>query len=402
MTLICPAPDLSLGVAQRLSVYFDCQARALGENGFQALAGGTFGATLLTAVVTLFIAVIGFRLVLGHVPDVRDSVGWALRLGFVLALVTSWPTFQTIVYRVAVDGPQDVSSRLMSSAGLSSDAHAFRVQVAYDQLRVGNGMPPDADEGEGAQSQTGAALVEPLPKTATLLVVSTVGLTGALKLGTGFLLALSPFAIMSSLFSATAGLLSGWVRALGGLVFALIGTSLVTAADLLIVEGELSRSQFLVRAGLAPGDTQSLSTIVILFALVAAVITVAGMWFASAVKLPRPATNPLLVEIRNGNVIHKAAEVMTEVVRQPEPSVSSSPAPTRAVVVARALSSSVHREQRAAAAQGQQFVDGTTRQQDGHEAAALAESLRAPGTGLPGRRGIGRRTVSAARRDQIT
>jgi type IV secretion system protein VirB6 len=402
MTLICPAPDLSLGVAQRLSVYFDCHARALGENGFQALAGGTFGGTLLTAVITLFIAVIGFRLAFGHIPNVRDSVGWALRLGFVLALVTSWPTFQTIVYRVAVDGPQDLSSRLMSSAGLSSDAHAFRVQVAYDQLRVGNGVPPDADEGEGAQSQTEAALVEPLPKTATLLVVSTVGLAGALKLGIGFVLALSPFAIMSSLFSATAGLLSGWVRALGGLVFALIGTSLVTAADLLIVEGELSRSQFLVRAGLAPGDTQALSTIVILFALVAAVITVAGMWLASALKLPRPATNPMLVEIRNGYFIHKAAEVMTTVVRQPEPSVSSSPAPTRAVVVARALSSSVHREQRAAAAQGQQFVDGTTRQQEGHAAAAPAESLRALGTGLPGRRGIGRRTVSAARRDQIT
>ncbi|HVF82554.1 MAG TPA: type IV secretion system protein [Sphingomicrobium sp.] len=352
--------------------------------------------------MTLFIAVIGFRLALGHVPDMRDGVGWALRLGFVLALVTSWATFQAIVYRVAVDGPQDVASRLMSSAGLSSDTHALRVQVAYDQLRVGQGMAPDESEDEGSQPETGAALIESLPKTATLLVVSTVGLTAALKLGVGFLLALSPFAILSLLFNGTAGLLSGWLRALAGLMFALIGTSLVTAAELLVVEGELSRSRLLGLVGSAPADTQSLSTIAVLFALVAAVITVAGMWFASALKLPRPAMNPMFVEVRNGNVIHKPAEVMTTLFRQPEPSASSSPAPTRAFVVARALSSSIHREQRTAAAPGQQYVDGAVRQQqNGYGSAAPADSLRALSPGLAGRRGIGRRTVSAARRDQI-
>ena len=43
MSVVCSGPDTSLGVAYRLSEYLDCQARALGENGFQALAGGALG-----------------------------------------------------------------------------------------------------------------------------------------------------------------------------------------------------------------------------------------------------------------------------------------------------------------------------------------------------------------------
>ncbi|MFC7536512.1 type IV secretion system protein [Sphingomonas sp. GCM10030256] len=400
MTLVCPAPDLSLGVAQRLSAYLDCQARALGENGFQALAGSTLGATLLSAVVTLFIAIIGFRLVLGHIPDIRDGVGWALRLGFVLALVTSWSTFQTLVYRVAVDGPQEVASLLMSSAALSGDEGAFRVQVAYDQINLGQGIVADPDAGERAQVEAGTALVEPLPKTATVLVVSTVGLAGALKLGIGFLLALSPFAVVSLLFNGTVGLFSGWLRALTGLVLALVGATLVTAADLLIVEGELTRLRTLVLAGSTPADAQSLSTIVTLFALVATVAIIAGMWMASSLKLPPMASNPMLVEVRQSNRVHKRSEGTTNLYHRPEPSGVAAQGPTRAVAVARALSSSVHREQQAAvAAQGNPSPGGSVGRQESSHTASAAEGSRAASLGLAGRRGIGRRTRSATRRD---
>ena len=402
MTLVCPPPDLSLGVAQRLSVYFDCQARALGENGFQALAGGTLGASILAAVTTIFIAIIGLRLILGHVPDVRDGVGWALRLGFVLALVTSWPAFQTLVYRVAVDGPQQIAALALSSAALSGDPGGYRVQVAYDQTRAGLGTEPQPPAEEGATAEPTRALLEPLPKTATLLVISTVGLTGALKLGIGLLLALSPLAFLSLLFNATAGLFNGWLRGLTGFVLALVGATLVTAADLLIVEGELSRLRTLVGAGAVPAEAQSLSTIVILFALVAFVVTLAGMWMASALTLPSMIARPLPVEVRGGTAVHRVTKVNIADHRLPERSTTAASAPGRAVVVARALSSSMHREQRTAVLQGERSADGTTSRTDGQEpAASSTERLRSAGLGVAGRRGIGRRTVSATRRDQL-
>src|SRR5437763_539074 len=102
MTVFCAAPDASEGVALRLSEYVSCEGRALGENGFQALAGGPLGTSLLSGLVTIFIALIGYRLILGHTPDMRDGIGWTVRLGIVLALVTSWPAFQTLIYRSAM------------------------------------------------------------------------------------------------------------------------------------------------------------------------------------------------------------------------------------------------------------------------------------------------------------
>ena len=120
MTVVCLGPDTALGVAYRLSAYLDCQARALGENGFQAVAGGAMGTALLTGLITVFIALIGYRLLLGHMPDVRDGVGWAVHLGIVLALVTSWPAFQALVYRVAVDAPPSIAAVLLPASGLAA------------------------------------------------------------------------------------------------------------------------------------------------------------------------------------------------------------------------------------------------------------------------------------------
>src|SRR5438445_13816271 len=100
MTVLCAAPDASQGVALRLSQYVSCEARALGENGFQALAGGPLGTSLLAGLVTIFIALIGYRLILGHSPDMRYGIGWTVRLGIVLGLVTRWPAFQPLVYQL--------------------------------------------------------------------------------------------------------------------------------------------------------------------------------------------------------------------------------------------------------------------------------------------------------------
>lgn len=391
MTVVCTAPDTSLAVSMRLSAYLDCQARSLGENGFQAIAGGPLGTALLSACVTLFVALIGYRLVLGHTPDARDGVGWTLRLGIVLALVTSWPAFQTLVYRVAVDGPAEVAAIVMPAASLPAENLDFPVQQAYDVLRLGT-------RNDAAPADPQAALLPPMPITASVLVMSTAGLSGALRVGIGFLLAVAPFAMVSLLFSGSIGLFNGWLRAVAGLALALVGSTIVTAVELTMIESELSRLQLVAAANPLAVDQQAMTTIVFCFALVALVLMLVAAKMAGAIKLPgaRAATAPATARetakaapARDPLAVFKTVET-----RPASPAVRA-----RAAAVADALMNAVQREQRTA-------VHDSTGQPTRHGATAEAVSnsglvAAVHPIGVAGRRGIGRTTRSAARRDEM-
>ena len=403
MTVICSEPDTALGVAMRLSTYLDCQARALGENGFQAIAGGPMGTALLSGVVTIFIALIGYRLMLGGTPHVRDGVGWAVRLGIVLALVTSWPAFQALVYRVAVDAPVQIAAVLLPASGLAGEGMDERVQQGYDTLRVGLAnqvaVVSGRDEQQVGQPQAQANLVEPLPKTASLLVIATAGLAGALRIAIGFLLAVAPLAIMSLLFSGTNGLFTGWVRALAGLALGLVASTVVTAIHIVAFENELAH---LLSSGPGGADPQALTTIVLLFALVAVIATLAGIAMGSALRLARPYAPWSPTTVVNERVEQQQAAPAPRIRGEPVAGVPGAPGQARARAVAEVLSTTVHREQRAPGA-GADHRDG---QRAGPAAVAAAvdhrdQYLPVERIGVAGRRSLGRRTLSAARRDKV-
>lgn len=400
MTIVCSAPDTSLAVAARLSVFLDCQARALGENGFQALAGGPLGAALLSACVTLFVALIGYRLILGHSPNVGDGIGWTVRLGFVLALVTSWPAFQALVYGVAVDGPAQLTSVILPAAKLPSEN--LPVQQAYDVLRLGmpdeGAVPMPAQEGDAA-SQTDSGLLPAMPITASVFVMSTAGLSGALSLGIGFLLAVAPIALIGLLFRGTVGLFNGWIRALAGLALSLVAATVVTSAELVMIESELSRVAMLSRIRPGAVDEQGLMTIVISFGLVAAVLVVVALKMASALKLPSAKENlgqRLSPQPASRSLVSSPAhsEIMPE--HRPERQAGRA----RAAAVAEALAANVQREHRLA------LVAGSHNQRAPHAAATepgsdQRQSGGVQSIGLAGRRGLGGNTRSAARRDKM-
>lgn len=403
MTIVCAAPDTSLGVAYRLSEYLDCQARALGENGFQALAGGAMGSAILSAMVTIFVALIGYRLLLGHMPDVRDGVGLAVRVGIVLALVTSWPAFQALVYRVAVEAPPAIAAVLLPASGLAGESLAERVQQSYDTLRVGltNGQPP-APQFNAPPSAQVPPLLEPLKKTASLLVISTMGLAGALRIAIGFLLAVAPLAIMSLLFRGTNGLFVGWVRALTGAALGLIGATVVTAIHLVAVEGELAHLQTAGASGNAAApDPQALTTVVMFFALVAVVTTLAAIRMGSALRLPVdqvafPASAPLRVR-DEAQPAAAPAVVTNSTVR----GVAGPAANARAAAVAEVLTSAVQREQRPGQGAGRAHAPPPGQAAVAPAASQRGEDRTVERIGVTGRRSIGRRTLSAARRDKV-
>lgn len=418
--IACPLPDPDAGIALRLSSFLTCQAQALGENGYQALAGGPMVAGMLTGLVTIFVALIGYRFLLGSMPTMRDGVGWAIRLGMVLALATGWPAFQVLVYRVAVEAPGEFAAVLLPASGLSAEGLDVRIQQAYDTIRLGSSVNPPltspaapAPAAGAAQAGTTPATQQQqqqqqanfgplgqaaLPQTASWFVVSTLGVSGGLRLATGFLLAIGPIAIMALLFDATLGLFIGWVRALAGAALALLGATIVTALDLLLVESELAHLQSVER-GVTVIDPQALTTIVLAFTLVmlAAIWTSVRMAGAFSFSLKRHAmtvTEPSSAS-RNEHLNAK-----TSAARDPgQGAAGAAAAPPRAQGVANALAGTVRREQVAVAAAEADSTAGSSRRQP--LGTRTGQDVSAPPTALgpSARRSMTRKTRSAMRRD---
>jgi type IV secretion system protein VirB6 len=396
---VCTPPEAPAGVAVLIAEYLDCQSRVLGENGFQALAVGAVGASLLSGLLTIFVALIGYRFILGEAPGLRQGVGWTVRLGLVLALVTGWPAFQALVYDVAVDGPREVARVVLPASGLPSEDLNGRMQRAYDTIRLGSTDPQAVTAAAGDPEGAGAAqryqFQPPLPRTASLFVLGTAGFEGALRVGVGFLLAIAPLAIMCLLFDGTLGIFSGWVRALGGLTLATLAATIVTALCLVLVEGELGRLQALRLGGsIEPIDPQALSVIVILFAVIMLVTVGAAMRTMSAFRLPLSASyRPSDAHAVRGQPIQYRGPAV-----EPAPLAVTAravaPMETRVSSVAESLSSSVRREQLHAGGHGR-FGSAV----DGSSAPNPTLEINVSPRGAP-RRGLGRRTRTSAMRDR--
>jgi type IV secretion system protein VirB6 len=419
MTISCVGPDPNIGVAIRLATYLDCQARALGENGFHALVGGPIQAGLLSGLVTIFIALIGYRLILGHTPDLRDGIGWVTRLGIVLALVTSWPAFQTLVYRVATDGPVEVAAVLLPAAGLPSDDLDGRIQAAYDTMRLGletataplNGpadlttqMSPQASQsgqaaaGQAPPGQTRSLGQSPLPQTASIFVISTSGMIAALRIATGFLLAVAPLAILALLFDATLGLFSGWLRALTGAVLGTLAATIVTAIDLVSIEGELAHAQRFAQGMIVDVvDPQALTTIVLFFAVVMLATVGAAARMGGAFRLTLPqgwaSATPSTNQRTSARQMSHSAQVAMAPSTMPLPGIAQ----PRVSAVADALTASVRREH----AQAAGAAEAPSRALSIAAAGARTDTMpQVQPLGVAGRRSAGRRTRSAAARDR--
>ena len=411
----CALPDPSVGVALRLSGYLDCQARTLGENGFQALAGGPVATGLLLSLVTIFVALIGYRLILGQTPALHDGVGWTVRLGLVLALVTSWPAFQTLVYNVAVGGPGELAALLLPASGLPSESLDARVQSAYDTMRLNVAGTNQTMLNDSEQTGLGSS-VSRAPKTGDFgytlpaqtvwtFVITTIGVTSAFQVAVGFLLAVAPIAILALLFDATLGIFSGWVRALAGAALGGLAATIVTALDLVAVESELASLHASALGGVGEMiDTQALTTIVLLFGVVMLVASIAAVRMMGTFRLPlpggrraieayyrEPASPGRLLSATNArDRVQGAADGKASVLAQP-----------RAAAIANALTATIRREQIVNAPGSTGYAPSRHLPVAEGAGRTLSGAASAP-IGLAGRRSTARRTRLAVRRDRTT
>jgi type IV secretion system protein VirB6 len=225
----------------RALMHIDCQAQTVGTFGYQSLSEpGSLAAAFITGLLTLFIAVIGVRLLFGPPPGVRDVVFAALKVGVVITLAFSWPAFRTVIHDVVLDAPASVASRIVGPAESGGGTGLLaQLQAADDAIleltRSGTGRNTgallDGQAPGGTFGSTALRDEEGYAWSRLMWLAGVIGSYGLLRLLAGLLLALAPLAAGLFLFEQTRGLFSGWIR---GLVLALIGT--IGATLVLVVE----------------------------------------------------------------------------------------------------------------------------------------------------------------------
>lgn len=292
--MACPAIITGDEFLVRTLEHIDCQAQLIGSYGYQALGEpGSLASTLITALLTLFIAFFGVRLMFGPAPGARDAVFDVLKIGIVLTLAFSWPAFRTVVYDVTLKGPADIASVIQSSSGNGpATGFAQRLQQAdnamVDLTALGAGRNTGAFIDEDAPGGTfqGAALEDDAAfGSARLLYLSSViGTLALLRIAAGLLLALTPVVAGLYFFSQSRGIFAGWLKGLVLTVAGSIGATIVLAVQLAIIEPWLADALRVRSLGYAtPSAPIELFAIMLAFAIVQLVM----VWLLARVVFHR-------------------------------------------------------------------------------------------------------------------
>jgi len=293
MSAACSAPAGPTGFIGSVSAFMDCQADMFGTGAFNALAAP--GSTLSLAVMgllTLFIALIGYNLLVGRGLDVRSGTVAIVKVGAVLALATSWPAYRTLVYDVVTEAPGQIMAEIARPSALpGSDgglvARLDLADTALQQLTIlGPGtplpnqyasLPPPPMAGFDAFALGGARIL--------FLLSALVGLV-SVRLVAALMLALGPYFIAFLLFENTRSLFEGWIRVIASATIAAIGVAIGLGFELALLEPWLAGVLARRLAGEAlPTAPTELLVITMLFAVVILALIAASVRLASAFRL---------------------------------------------------------------------------------------------------------------------
>lgn len=301
----CPIVPADPGFVRGVVDYIDCQAQAIGGGGYQALAapGSTFS-IVLTALLTLFVALFGYRMLFGATPGARDGVLALAKVGIVLALATGWPAYRTLVYDVAFSGPAELASDIGGPTGLPGAGGGLVTRLDFaDQALVALAVVGPGDPALALQqAQAGAAGQPALPAFAPqpfggfntfalggarmTFLLGALGALGAVRLVAGLMLALGPFFIAFLLFDGTRGLFEGWVRVLAGAALGALGSAVALGVELALLEPWLADLLARRYAGEAvPGAPVELLVVTLAFGLILIALLAASARLALGFRL---------------------------------------------------------------------------------------------------------------------
>jgi type IV secretion system protein VirB6 len=292
--MVCPAVPAGAGFISSMTGYLDCQAQILGSGAWAALAApGSTLMVVLSGFLTIFIAIIGYNLLLGHSLTVRSGTLAFVKIGAVLALATSWPAYRTLVYDLVIDGPNQLVAEIGPQAGIvGSDGTLLQrldlADHALAQLAIlGPGNYVAAQDSQIAPPPFAGFNAFALGGSRILFLLTAIAGLGAVRIVTGLMLALGPFFIAFLMFDGTRSLFEGWVRVIAGAALAAIGVSITLGIELALIEPWLSNVLARRMAGEAlPTVATELFVVSTLFAIIVIVALIGCARAARAFRLP--------------------------------------------------------------------------------------------------------------------
>jgi len=327
----CPAPRPDDPLVRSLMGVVDCNVHGLVHAAYVGLLqpGGVVSG-LLTAFLTIFVALIGYGLLLGRTQlRVSDFALNAVKVGAVLALATQWDTYQTLVYDFLFSAPQHLGRLIASAVHPTSPLLQGDVfdglQTAFDLLSTfGAGYAAHAQP--AASPMLGGAGFSAVLVTAAgaILLLSTLGVLLTTKIVLGLLLAVGPLFIALFLFDSTRGIFEGWLRSSLAFAFAPLAVTIILAVALTMLEPSLQQMDELQKAHIyTPGPAFSVMILVLvtagvsLGALIAGAVIALGFHLprrspgaAGAIASPAAADAPVIVDARLSRAARVAAGVV--------------------------------------------------------------------------------------------
>jgi len=290
----CVALNPAAGSAETMVNAVDCYVQSTVQVGYANLLGeGSVFSVALTIALTIYVAIIGYRLIFGRSSlSVGEMMPRMIMIGAVLALTSNWATYQVLVYDVLTDGPQEIVRAINPDEG-DVPRITERVDVLSGRMvdladawtefdaRPEQMLPTDARAPEPAAVPVTAnnitAFVAPkdslgpnmLLFSALFLVLASAGVLVVAKIILGLLLLLGPVFAVLGLFTSTRGLALGWGRA--AVMMALVPIMTITTAAGAVVALEPILTQMYVLAGQGDFSLRAALTILVIVLIMVAV-----------------------------------------------------------------------------------------------------------------------------------
>ena len=334
-----------MGVVRDVLSAVDCNTKSFARLGYESLAAANSPfQTALTVALTIYVAIIGYRLLFGEGVRLSDGPVIALKIGAVLALVTSWSLFQTLVFDLAERAPVEIAALIsapMRGPALAADPVAG-LQASYDQLReTANAFAhPPKSVSDHAQADYATAS-EALSMAANGLFIASAGLIAVVTIAIGLLTATGPLFIATFLFFETRGLFVGWVRALVASAFGLLSGWSLTVLMLHAVQPWMDALSDVGANGLADARTGvTAAVIVLVFCAAQFGLALAGIMIARDFRLPARAQRATSQTVTQStqvamplDMITRPAQLAEQLARQISPAVHDERAQAAALSV---------------------------------------------------------------------
>lgn len=370
----CSAMNPSAGAAETMVSSVDCYMQSTVQGGYAALLGqGSLFSSALTILLTLYVALVGYRLIFGRSSlSMGEMMPRMIMIGAVLTLTSNWATYQVLVYAVLTDGPQEIVRAVNPTAGGSGiiteriDVISGRMVDLADAWTEFDARPeqmlPDGATSEPDALPASAAGITAFiaPKdslgpnmllfSALFLVLASAGVLVVAKIILGILLLLGPIFAVLALFPSTRGLTVGWGRAAVLMALVPVMAMMTSAGAVALLEPALA--QMYVSAGQGVFTLRAALTILVIVLVMVAVSvqlfrvgrTIVSGW-ALSFGQPRSADNVVSVSsntdaMPSGNVVYneRMQSLVGAIERSATATSSVSPTTQRAIFLPHRLS----------------------------------------------------------------